>query len=133
MKPEDRKRLKQHIEMIVEHKTPAEIRLLEMESFMRRCFALDVFRNYPRLRDEALMILDGELDSDPVPDPNIMFCPNCECDRETVLYSKVMECTVCREGFEVVCGIKQSNTDLSVTQIWMLKSARMQNNEMVNK
>ena len=71
MKPEDRRRLKQHIEMIVEHKMPAH---------------------------------------------NVTFCPNCECDRDTILYSEVRECTVCHETFEVVCGIKPSNSDVSVTQ-----------------
>ena len=70
MKPEDRRRLKQHIEMIVEHNTPS----------------------------------------------NGVFCPNCECDRETILYSEVRECTVCHETFEVVCGIKPSNSDVSMTE-----------------
>ena len=41
------------------------------------------------------------------------FCPNCECERETTLYAEVRECTVCREGFEIVCGTKQSNSDVS--------------------
>jgi len=72
VKPEDRRRLKQHIEMIVEHKMPAH--------------------------------------------HNVTFCPNCECDRETILYSEVRECTVCHETFEVVCGIKPSNSDVSMTQ-----------------
>ena len=71
MKPEDRRRLKQHIEMIVEHKMPTH---------------------------------------------NVTFCPNCECDRETILYSEVLECTVCHETFEVVCGINPSNSDVSMTQ-----------------
>ena len=71
MKPEDRRRLKQHIEMIVEHKMPAH---------------------------------------------NVTFCPNCECDRDTILYSEVRECAVCHETFEVVCGIKPSNSDVSMTQ-----------------
>lgn len=30
--------------------------------------------------------------------------------------SELKPCTVCREGFEVVCGMKQSNSDVSVTQ-----------------
>ena len=72
MKPEDRRRLKQHIEMIVEHKMPAH--------------------------------------------HNVTFCPNCECDRDTILYSEVRECAVCHETFEVVCGIKPSNSDVSMTQ-----------------
>jgi len=70
MKPEDRRRLKQHVEMIVEHKMPS----------------------------------------------NVVFCPNCECDRESILYSEVRECTVCHETFEVVCGIKPSNSDVSMTE-----------------
>ena len=72
MKPEDRRRLKQHIEMIIEHKEPAH--------------------------------------------HNVTFCPNCECDRDTILYSEVRECAVCHETFEVVCGIKPSNSDVSMTQ-----------------
>jgi ribosomal protein L37AE/L43A len=70
VKPEDRRRLKRHIEMIIEHNTPS----------------------------------------------NGVFCPACECDRETRLYAEVMECTVCHETFEVVCGIKPSNSDVSMTQ-----------------
>ena len=38
--------------------------MLEQTSFIRKCFSLDVFRNYPRLRDEGLKILDGELDNE---------------------------------------------------------------------
>ena len=38
--------------------------MLEQTSFLRKCFALDVFRSYPRLRDEGLKILDGELDNE---------------------------------------------------------------------
>jgi len=47
---------------------------------------------------------------------SITFCPACECDRETRLYSEVRECAVCHETFEVVCGIKPSNSDVSMTQ-----------------
>lgn len=46
-----------------------------------------------------------------VENPNITFCPNCECDRETTLYSEVRECTVCREGFEIVCGVEPSDIE----------------------
>jgi len=38
--------------------------MLEQTSFIRKCFSLDVFRNYPRLRVEGLKILDGELDNE---------------------------------------------------------------------
>ena len=38
--------------------------MLEQTEFLRKCFALDVFRNYPRLRDEGLKIIDGELDNE---------------------------------------------------------------------
>jgi predicted RNase H-like nuclease (RuvC/YqgF family) len=38
--------------------------MLEQTAFLRKCFALDVFRNYPRLRDEGLKILDGEPDDE---------------------------------------------------------------------
>ncbi len=69
MKPEDRRRLKQHIDMIVNHNAPS-----------------------------------------------VTFCPNCECERETTLYSEVRECTFCREEFEVVGGIKPSNSDVSMTE-----------------
>ncbi len=37
----------------------AEAREQKLISFLRRCFSLDVFREYPRLRDEALKLLDG--------------------------------------------------------------------------
>lgn len=33
---------------------------LNLISFLRRCFALDVFRDRPRLRDEGLKLLDGD-------------------------------------------------------------------------
>lgn len=46
----------------------------------------------------------------------VVFCPNCECERETTLYSEVRECTVCREGFEIVCGVKHSNSDVSMME-----------------
>lgn len=69
MKPEDRRRLKQHIDMIVNHNAPS-----------------------------------------------VTFCPNCECERETTLYSEVRECTFCMEEFEVVGGIKPSNSDVSMTE-----------------
>ena len=89
MKPEDRRRLKQHIEMIVEHKMPAH--------------------------------------------HNVTFCPNCECDRDTILYSEVRECTVCHETFEAVCGIKPSNSDVSMTQDVLINNKTPQSVENDNR
>lgn len=79
--------------------------MLELSAFLRKIMLLGLLRGSPRLRDEALKILDG------VENPNITFCPNCECDRETTLYSEVRECTVCREGFEIVCGVEPSDIE----------------------
>jgi hypothetical protein len=51
-----------NLKMTKDHKARVQAvkHMLEQTSFIRKCFALDVFRSYPRLRDEALRILDGE-------------------------------------------------------------------------
>ena len=55
-----------NLQMSETHKIRVQVvkHMLEQTSFICKCFALDVFRNYPRLRDEGLKILDGELDNE---------------------------------------------------------------------
>ncbi len=55
-----------NLQMSETHKIRVQVvkHMLEQASFICKCFALDVFRNYPRLRDEGLKILDGELDNE---------------------------------------------------------------------
>ena len=55
-----------NLKMTKDHKARVQAvkHMLEQTSFIRKCFALDVFRSYPRLRDEGLKILDGELNNE---------------------------------------------------------------------
>lgn len=56
MKPEDRKRLKQHIEMIVEHKTPIE----ELEDMNRK---LRLELNTIRFKETQNVLMDIKKES----------------------------------------------------------------------
>ena len=56
MKPEDRKRLKQHIEMIVEHKTPIE----ELEDMNRK---LRLELNTLRFKETQNVLMDIKKES----------------------------------------------------------------------